>query len=277
MRKEELIVYLAIMVFLLSVTVYFSLPLTWLILSSLDPMATAEFRIPDRPSLSNYISLAEPLCYGVPPYRWILNSLIISTASATLTTIIALFAAYVLTRYSFRGQQAMLTMFVIFRLIPSLLIALPLMTLFKMWGLFNSLLALTLVLSALILPFALLMMDSYFRAIPTTYEEAAMIDGCSKLGAFLRVTLPLATPGLVAVWLLAFVYSWSEFTIPLVIIRAVDLMPASVGLYYYYGPYGRIEYGKLSAFSIVYAIPMVVIFFLTQKYFRRGVAGLVSR
>ena len=277
MRKEELIVYLAIMVFLLSVTVYFSLPLTWLILSSLDPMATAEFRIPDRLSLSNYISLAEPLCYGVPPYRWILNSLIISTASATLTTIIALFAAYVLTRYSFRGQQAMLTMFVIFRLIPSLLIALPLMTLFKMWGLFNSLLALTLVLSALILPFALLMMDSYFRAIPTTYEEAAMIDGCSKLGAFLRVTLPLATPGLVAVWLLAFVYSWSEFTIPLVIIRAVDLMPASVGLYYYYGPYGRIEYGKLSAFSIVYAIPMVVIFFLTQKYFRRGVAGLVSR
>lgn len=97
------------------------------------------------------------------------------------------------------------------------------------------------------------------------------------MGAFLRVTLPLAAPGLATAWLLAFVYSWSEFVVPLVIIRKVDLMPAAVGLYFFFGEYGRIEYGKLSAFSILYSLPMIVIFFITQKYLRRGIAGLVSR
>ncbi|HDJ83825.1 MAG TPA: carbohydrate ABC transporter permease [Desulfurococcaceae archaeon] len=275
-RREELIASIAVLAFLLGVIFFYSMPLTWLILSSIDPKATPEFRIPPQPSLENYVRLVEPVG-EVPPYKWILNSLIIASSSATLTMLVSLLAAFVFTRYSFRGQQSMLTAFVIFRLIPPLLIALPLMTLFRMWGLMDSVVALIFVLSALVLPFTLLMMESYFRAIPITYEEAAMIDGCSKLGAFLRVTLPLAAPGLVSVWLLAFVYSWSEFIIPLVIMRSVDLMPASVGLYYFFGQYGRIEYGKISAFSIVYAFPMVLVFFATQKYLRRGIAGLVSR
>ena len=275
-RREELIASIVVLAFLLGVIFFYSMPLTWLILSSIDPKATPEFRIPPQPSLENYVRLVEPVG-EVPPYKWILNSLIIASSSATLTMLVSLLAAFVFTRYSFRGQQSMLTAFVIFRLIPPLLIALPLMTLFRMWGLMDSVVALIFVLSALVLPFTLLMMESYFRAIPITYEEAAMIDGCSKLGAFLRVTLPLAAPGLVSVWLLAFVYSWSEFIIPLVIMRSVDLMPASVGLYYFFGQYGRIEYGKISAFSIVYAFPMVLVFFATQKYLRRGIAGLVSR
>ncbi len=277
MRREELIANIMVLIFLLGIIFYFSLPLTWLILSSLDPGATTpEFRIPSRISLENYARLVEPVG-KVPPYRWIINSLIIATASATLTTIVSLLAAFVFTRYSFRGQQSMLTAFVIFRLIPPLLIALPLMTLFKMWNLMNSMQALILVLSALVMPFTLLMMESCFRSIPVTYEEAAMTDGCSRLGAFLRVTLPLAAPGLVSVWLLAFVYSWGEFIIPLMIIKLPELYPAAVGLYFFFGQYGRIEYGKLSAFSIVYAIPMVIIFFITQKYLQRGIAGLVSR
>ncbi len=275
--KELIISNVLVLVFLIVVIVFFGMPLTWLVISAVNPgLMSPEFIIPSKPSFENFLKLVEPVGV-VPPYQWIINSLIISTASATLTSLVSLLAVFVLTRYSFRGQQAMLTSFVIFRLIPPLLIALPLMTLFKMWGLMNSMVALVIVLSALVMPFTLLMMESYFRAIPITYEEAAMIDGCTKIGAFMRVTLPLATPGLISVWLLAFVYSWSEFIIPLVIIKSVELMPASVGLYFFFGQYGRIEYGKISAFSIVYALPIVIVFFITQKYLKRGVAGLVAR
>lgn len=276
MKASQIISLITVWAFLIGIIVFFGAPLLWLVLSSFDPNASPEFRIPPRPSLINYLSLAKPV--GVtPPYIWIINSIIIATSSATLTTVLSLLAAFILTRYRFRGQSAMLTMFVIFRLVPPIVIALPIMILFKIWGLVNSMLGVVLALSALTLPFTLLMADGYFRSIPASYEEAALIDGCSKFGAFLRITLPLAAPGLATIWLLAFVNSWSAFIIPLMVISDVWKMPASVGLYFFYGQYGRVDYGRLSAFSILFSIPMVVVFFLTQKYLMKGVSGLVSR
>jgi multiple sugar transport system permease protein len=262
----------------LAVIVFFGAPLTWLILSSLDPgLMTPEFRVPENPSYDNYVRLFVEAVGPVKPIQWIVNSLVISSATATLSTLISLAAGFVITRYRVPGSSYMLTSFVIFRLIPPLLIALPLMTLFRGWGLMNSMVALVIVLTALVLPFTMLMIEGYLRSIPPVYEEAAMIDGCSRLGAFMRVTLPLARPGLVAVWLLAFVFSWGEFVIPLFIIKVPELMPASVGLFFFYGQYGRIEYGKLSAFSILYSIPMLVIFFIMRKYFQQGIASLAAR
>ncbi len=276
MKLSQILSLVAVWAFLIGIIAFFGAPLLWLVLSSFDPNASPVFRIPPRPSLINYLSLAKPVG-TTPPYIWIINSIIIATSSATLTTVLSLLAAFILTRYKFRGQSAMLTMFVIFRLVPPIVIALPIMILFKMWGLVNSMLGVILALSALTLPFTLLMADGYFRSIPASYEEAALIDGCSKLGAFLRITLPLAAPGLATIWLLAFVNSWSAFIIPLMVISDVWKMPASVGLYFFYGQYGRVDYGRLSAFSILFSIPMVVVFFLTQKYLMKGVSGLVSR
>ena len=269
MKASQIISLITVWAFLIGIIVFFGAPLLWLVLSSFDPNASPEFRIPPRPSLINYLSLAKPVG-ATPPYIWIINSIIIATSSATLTTVLSLLAAFILTRYRFRGQSAMLTMFVIFRLVPPIVIALPIMILFKMWGLVNSMLGVVLALSALTLPFTLLMADGYFRSIPASYEEAALIDGCSKFGAFLRITLPLAAPGLATIWLLAFVNSWSAFIIPLMVISDVWKMPASVGLYFFYGQYGRVDYGRLSAFSILFSIPMVVVFFLTQKYLIKG-------
>ena len=269
---------IVILVVLIIIIGFFGAPLAWLVLSSIDPgLAAPEFRVPEEPSLENYERIFTDRVGGVTPIRWIINSLIVSTASATLAIVISLVAAFVLTRYRVPGSSQMLTAFVVFRLIPPLLIALPLMTIFRFWGLLNSLTALTVVLAALVLPFTVLMMEGYLRSIPSVYEEAAMIDGCSRLEAFFRVTLPLAKPGIIAVWLLAFVFSWGEFVIPLFLIKATDLMPASVGLFFFYGQYGRIEYGKLSAFSILYSIPIIVIFFITQKYLKHGVASLAVR
>ncbi len=277
MRREAVISIVLMFVYLVVITFFFSLPFVWLVLSSLIPHnLTPEFKVPKQISFSNYLRMTEPVGQ-VPPYVWIINSLIISSGSATIATILSVIAAYTLSRYRFKGQSIMLSSFVVFRLVPTIIIALPLMFIFRAWGWLNSIPALILVLAALILPFTLLMLDGYFRSLPIIYEEAALIDGCTRLGAFFRITLPLALPGIAAVWLLAFVFSWGEFIVPLMLIQDVTLYPASVGLYFFYGQHGLIDYGKLSAFAIIYSIPMIVIFAVMQKYFKRGVAGFVTR
>ncbi len=276
MGKAGIIALLVLWVFLVSVAVFFGIPLVWLVLSSLDPNASPEFKIPSTISLENFIRLGEPVS-GVPPYMWIVNSTIISTLVATIVTIVSILAAYVFTRYSFRGQSAMLTAFIVFRLIPPLILALPIMILYRMWGMMNTIHGLVLAMSALILPFTMMIAESFLRSIPVTYEEAAMVDGCTRLGAFLKITLPLAAPGIATIWLLAFVTSWSQFVLPLMIIRTPSLMPASVGLQFFFGEYGRVEYGKLSAFSILYSLPVLIVFLIVQKYLKRGIAGLVTR
>ncbi len=276
MGKAGVIALLILWVFLVSVAVFFGIPLVWLVLSSLDPNASPEFRIPSTISFENFIRLSEPVS-GVPPYMWIVNSTIISTLVATIVTIASILAAYVLTRYSFKGQSAMLTAFIVFRLIPPLILALPIMILYRMWGMMNTIHGLVLAMSALILPFTMMIAESFLRSIPVTYEEAAMVDGCTRLGAFLKITLPLAAPGIATIWLLAFVTSWSQFVLPLMIIRTPSLMPASVGLQFFFGEYGRVEYGKLSAFSILYSLPVLIVFLIVQKYLKRGIAGLVTR
>ncbi|RLG85563.1 MAG: hypothetical protein DRO15_07335, partial [Thermoprotei archaeon] len=252
-------------------------PLVWLILSAFDPKATSAFKVPKELTFKNFGELLVPVG-AIPPLTWIINSIIISVSTATLVTILSVLGGYTLSRYKFRGQGAMLTTFVILRLVPTIVIALPIVTIFASIGWLNTLHAVILVLTALILPFALLIADGYFKALPIEYEEAAMIDGCSRLGAFMRVTLPLALPGIVTIWLIAFVTAWGEFLVPFVILpTAVDQYPASVGIYYWFGVYGRIEYGRISAFSLVYSIPVIITFLSVQKYLRKGIAGLVMR
>lgn len=263
---KEGTLYLALsFIFMVAVLVFFVVPLLWLALSAFNPHATPALEVPAKPSLQNFAGLFKPVGM-VCPYQWIINSIIVSTASATLAVLLSLPSASVFSRFPFRGQGAMLSLFVVLRLVPPIVIALPIMVLYRMWGLINTLQGLILALSAFVLPFTLLLLESSLRTIPTVYEEAAMVDGCTKLGAFMRVTL-----------LLAFVTVWSEFVITLMVIRSPSLMTASVGLRFFFGEYGRVDYGRLSAFSILYSIPILITFFAIRKYLRRGIAGLASR
>ncbi len=271
---------LPVYIFMAVVFVFFAAPLAWLIITAFDPEASAEFHVPKGVTTKWFSELIKPVggkYAKVYPWMWIVNSLIISTAVATLVTALSVLSAFSLTRYSFRGQSAVLNLFIILRLMPPMVIAVPIVVLFAKLALVNTYHGLILVMSALILPFTLLIADGYFRTIPSVYEEAAMVDGCSRLKAFLKITLPLATPGIVTIWLLAFVTAWGEFLMPLVLIGDPYLYPASIGIYYWFGMYGRIEYGRICAFSIVYSIPSIVVFLITRKYLQRGIAGLVTR
>ena len=276
MDLERLLTLAAATLIIVGTIIFFGIPLAWLIVSSIDPNASLEFRIPRSPSLSNYVGLRESVA-GVSPLRWVLNSTVLSIAVATITTILSLAASYTLTRHSFKGQGAMITMLVVFRLVPSIVLALPVMVLMNRIGALNSLVALSLVISALILPFAILMMEGYLKGIPAEYEEAALIDGLTRPEAFFRITLPLAIPGIATVWLLSFVITWSEFVIPLFLINDTSKMPAALGLYFFFGEHGRVDYGRLSAFSVIYSIPAIVIFMIARRHLARGLASLAAR
>jgi len=277
MPSFEGIAYPLAALFIIVATIaFFGAPLLWLFTSSLDPRASPIFELPEDPALDNYLGLGESVA-GVSPLRWVLNSIVLSVGVATLTTVVSLLASYTLTRHSFRGQGAMITMMVVFRLIPSIIVALPVMVLMSRVGGLNSMLSVILVITALILPFAIMMMEGYLRTIPPEYEEAALIDGLSKPEAFARVTLPLALPGIATVWLLAFVVAWSEFVIPLLLLNDPSKYPASVGLWFFFGEYGTVDYGRLSAFSIIYSIPAVIIFIAIQRHLTRGLAALATR
>ncbi len=280
-KAKGRIIQLTIIYLVLIVTfIYFASPLLWLIFSAFDPEASVEFKVPKNITMKWFLALVEPIggAYAeVTPIMWIINSLIIAFSTAVLVTILSIMGGYSLSRYRFRGQSALLNAFVILRLMPPMVVAIPIVIIYAKIGLLNTYLGIVIVLTALILPFTLLIADGYFKSIPIEYEEAAMIDGCSRFRAFVKVTLPLALPGIVTIWLMSFVIAWGEFLMPLVILRSPYMYPASVGIYYWFGAYGRVEYGRISAFSLVYSIPTIVVFLVTRRYLTKGIAGLVTR
>jgi len=262
------------------IIVYFGTPLLWLITSSIDPLASPMFRIPEEITLKWFADMFEPVggrYAEVIPFMWIINSLIISTSTATLTTALSIIGGYSLSRYRFKGQEALLRTFIVLRLMPEMVIAIPIVVMFSTLRLLNTYHGVILALTGLILPFTLLIAEGYIRGLPTEYEEAALVDGCSRFSAFIRVTLPMALPGIATIWLLSFVTAWGSFLIPLVTLRSSYLWTASIGIYYWFGAYGRVEYGRISAFSIIYSIPTIIVFLVIRKYLARGIAGLVTR
>ncbi len=271
--------YAIIYLFMSVLIVFFLSPFTWLVLSAFDPKASPNFRIPETYTIKWFVMLFEPISayFRVRPIDWIINSIIISTSVATLVTLLSVMSAYPLTRFQFKGQKAILNIFVTLRLLPLVVVVIPIVLIFVKIGLMNTYLGLILVMTTMTLPFGLLIAEGYFRALPKEYEEAAMVDGLSRWEAFLYITLRLALPGITTIWLLSFVTAWGEFLLPLVILRRPSLYPASVGIYYWFGVYGRVEYGRISAFSIVYSIPVILVFLFTRRYLTRGVAGLVTR
>lgn len=262
------------------VVVYFGTPLLWLITSSVDPLASPTFRIPEEITLRWFVDMFKPVggrYAEVIPFMWILNSLTVSTLTATLTTVLSIMGGYSLSRYRFRLQEALLRTFIVLRLMPEMVIAVPIVIMFSVLGLLNTYHGVVLALTGLMLPFTLLIAEGYIRSLPIEYEEAALVDGCSRFSAFIRVTLPMALPGIATIWLLSFVTAWGSFLIPLVTLRSSYLWTASIGIYYWFGAYGRVEYGRISAFSIVYSIPTVIVFLAIRRYLAKGIAGLVTR
>jgi multiple sugar transport system permease protein len=200
---------------------------------------------------------------------WLRNSTVVSVAATLLSIILGSFGAYAITRLRFSGRRVIATGLVFTYLLPGSLLFIPLFQIVAGVGLSNSVLSLMLIYPTFTLPFCTWMLMSYFRSIPEELEEAALIDGCGRLGVLFRIVLPLAAPALVVVCLFSFTQAWNEFLYALVFISSRESQTVTVGLALMQGE-DVFYWGKMMAGALLTALPPVIMYTLAQRMVIRG-------
>ena len=245
-------------------------PYIWMFITSITPpseLATSSI-LPQSPTLSAFPNLL----MGTPFLQYLGNSVFVAVGTALVTIPCSLLAGTALSRYRFRGRRVVLAGVLLLQLFPSILLIVPLYIELKTIGLIDSKIGLILVDSAFAMSFSTWLMKGFVDQIPLEIEEAAYIDGCSKLQAFVYVILPLARPGIIAAGTYAFIYSWNEFLFALTFSFSDATRTMPVGLSLFIGE-NFIRWEFLTAGGVLAAIPILIGF----MYAQRGlVAGLAS-
>lgn len=257
-------------------TAFALLPVYVMLSSSLKPLqdVSGTFRwIPSGLTIRPYIDI----WHTVPLARYFLNSLIVAGAATVLSVVIAVFAAYAVSRYRFRGKRVFTVTVLSTQMFPGILFLLPLFLILVNVGnstgiaLYGSRGGLILTYLTFSLPFSIWMLIGYFDSIPRDLDEAAMVDGCGALGALFRVVVPAAVPGIVAVAVYAFMTAWGEVLFASVMTNDTT-RTLSVGLKGY-ATQNDVYWNQVMAASLVVSVPVVAGFLLLQRYL---VAGLTA-
>jgi multiple sugar transport system permease protein len=249
-------------------------PVYWMIATSLktlsDIFAVPPNLIPRPPTFTPYI---QAVINDPQAYRSILNSVIISVSTLVLTLLLAAPAAYALARRQLAFTAVAVFVLLLAQMVPTIIVAGPLFIIFSRIGLDSSYLALILADTTIItLPFAIIILRPFFLSVPRDLENAAMVDGCSRFGAFWRVVLPVVVPGLITAGAIAFLMAWGEFVFGLTLLTNEQLQPVTVALNELQGQYGT-RWNNLMAVSTAVALPIIVIFVSLQRWI---VSGLTS-
>ena len=246
------------------------LPVYWMAITSLktqvEVFASPPTFVPQRPTLENYISLFANRNMGA----YLLNSLIVVGASVLLALAIGSLAAYALARFRMGRLNDRLSFWVLApRMIPPIAIVVPIFLILQQFGLLNKHLGLILVYTAFNLPFVVWMMRSFFQEIPIDLEEAAMVDGASRLSAFWHVMLPLAAPGLAATAIFAIIVTYNEFFFALTLTSTPAAATLPVGTAALIGKTQTL-FGEMAAAGVVATVPIVFFALLVQRHLVRG-------
>jgi multiple sugar transport system permease protein len=247
-------------------------PFLWMGLSSikqLNELYTIPPRWwPDHPTLANYYKV---LFESRIP-RYFLNSIIISVGSTGLALILAVFAANGFARFRFRGQSFWQASILVGQLLPTAAMIVPLFITLKVLGLVNTYWGLILVYMIITLPLSVWMLTSYFRAIPLELDEAAVIDGASRVRILFRITLPLSFPGIVAVLVYSFITTWNEFIFALCFATDSSVKTLPIGLAEFSTEFNT-DWGAVMAASMVMTVPIALLFLVFQKFFVGGLTA----
>ena len=203
------------------------------------------------------------------------NSSVVALATTSGVLLLGVMAAFVIARYAFRGRSLLYSLFTAGLLFPLTVAVLPLFTMLRSFGLLGNLVAVIAPQIAFALPTTIIILVPFLRAIPVELEDAARIDGASRLGFFWRVLLPLSWPGLITVGVLAFVASWNAYLLPLLLLGNPAAATLPVGVQYFSTAYSQDTAGVL-AFTSVAMIPALLFFTLAQRRIVGGLAGAVK-
>ena len=259
-----------IIYFVIAIYLFITLaPLAWVLSASFKPNEEAvgfpPTFLPKDPTLDNYaFVLTDPSLV-----RSLINSFVVSIGSTALSVATSALAGYAFARYNFRGKNVIMSIILGIFMIPILINLIPLYIMLGNIGLLNSLIALILTSQILIIPLNIFLLKNYFETIPRELEEAALIDGCSRLGALRHITAPLSMPSFAIAAVLSFRFSWNEFILPVVLANRSDVTVFQVALYQFISLYG-IDWGYLTAGINLALIPVLVLMLIFQKQMIRG-------
>jgi ABC-type glycerol-3-phosphate transport system permease component len=268
-RRKRIIVYSI----LIPVTVLLVLPILLIVVLSFRPDDLIQKGVESVTSPVFVLDNYRQLFTNTNLLRYFLNSTIVSVVPAVLSVLIAILAGYSLVRFRFAGSSFFYPLPLFAQTVPIIQLLVPFYVFMLALGLLNTYMAVILVHMSLVLPICVWMMVGYLRAVPWEIEEAAMVDGCSRLGAVFRVVLPIAVPGITATAVVAFLETWGEF-LPGFVLNSTDDMRLLVVAVFTFVPGQQTLtlWGMLFAAAVVFMIPSVVLFLFLQRSFRAGLS-----
>jgi multiple sugar transport system permease protein len=255
------------------ILLFFAGPLLWIISLSIrnagEVYVSDIHLLPREPTLRNYFAVFNNQLF--PLYLW--NGLKLAVAGALGAMLFATPAAYALSRFRFRNRNLIMIGLLAFQMISPLVIMVPLYRYMDRVQLTDSLIGAAIVYIAIAAPLFTWMLKGFLDGIPQSLEDAAMIDGCTRFGAFLRVVLPLCLPGLTSAFVLNAILGWSQFIIPFILISKPQSMPIAVGIFNFQGTYNQTSTQLLAAASVMSIVPAVVVFLVLQRFIVGALMG----
>ncbi len=253
--------------------VYTVFPVVWLVSNSfktrLDMFAMPPIWIVDNPTMYSYVQTF----IERPFVQYMVNSAIVAVGTTILSLVIGTLAGYALARFHYPGRMKYHVSFWILstRMLPPIVTIMPLYIFFSFFDLLNTKTALVIAYTGFNLPFVVWMMRSYFAEIPAELEESAMVDGDTRMGAFVRVILPLARPGLAATAIFCLILSWNEMLFALIITETTSANTLPIGIAGRITQY-KTEWGEISAAGFAACVPIIVFAFVVQRHLVRGLS-----
>jgi multiple sugar transport system permease protein len=265
-----------IWVFLILVCIYCLIPFAWMLSTSLKTEAEA-FRIPPtwiplEPTIDSYIGIWVRKNFGI----YFLNSTVISLATAVLSTFFGTLAGYGFSRFFFRGRKFLIGFFLATQMLPGVLLVGPYFKILSRLGLYDTRTGLIIAFLTICLPFSTWMMKGFIDKVPLELDQSAMVDGCSRIGLFFKIILPIVAPGMVATILFAFLLAWGDLLWALCLTSSENMITVTLGIARTVGEF-RIIWPMLMAGSLVGGMPAILLYIFLQRLLVQGLtAGAVK-
>ena len=274
--KRKLFSGIEIYGFLILVSVYALLPFIWMLSTSLKTEAEA-FRVPPtwipiKSTLDAYVSMWTKKNFGI----YFLNSTVISLATAVLSTFFGALAGYGFSRFVFKGRKFLIGFFLATQMLPGVLLVGPYFKILSKFGLYDTRTGLIIAFLTICLPFSTWMMKGFIDRVPDALDQAALVDGCSRLGVFFRVILPISAPGMVATIIFAFLLAWGDLLWVICLTSTESMVTVTLGIARTVGEF-QIIWPMLMAGALMGGMPAIILYLLLQRLLVQGLtAGAVK-
>ena len=275
-KLNDFILKSLIWTFLILVCIYCLIPFAWMLSTSLKTESEA-FRIPPtwiplEPTIDSYVGIWVRKNFGI----YFFNSAVISLATAVLSTFFGALAGYGFSRFFFKGRRFLIGFFLSTQMLPGVLLVGPYFKILSRFGLYDTRTGLIIAFLTICLPFSTWMMKGFIDKVPQELDQSAMVDGCSRMGIFFKIVLPIVAPGMVATILFAFLLAWGDLLWALCLTSSENMITVTLGIARTVGEF-RIIWPMLMAGSLVGGMPAILLYIFLQRLLVQGLtAGAVK-